>query len=111
VSEATDFDYCWLLIVNNDWAAAPAHYCRAPSKNALHFVRVAANYPRYGTNVSSRAPHGSYARQRDDMTGFPAHGAALMQSLGRHRAKIIGGRLDILPSAAGTTLNLLLPVS
>jgi signal transduction histidine kinase len=29
----------------------------------------------------------------------------------KQRAKIIGARLDIAPTAAGTTLSLLLPVS
>jgi signal transduction histidine kinase len=56
---------------------------------------------------------GEYAfiRIRDNGTGFCGERTGRGIASMRHRAKIIGGRLDIEPSPAGTTLNLLLPVS
>lgn len=52
-----------------------------------------------------------YIQVRDNGTGFSSECMGRGISSMRHRAKIIGGHLDIRPSAAGTTLNLLLPVS
>ena len=52
-----------------------------------------------------------FVRVKDNGHGFAGdhsgHGLASM----KHRAQSIGGQLDIQPSPAGTTLNLLLPVS
>ena len=50
-----------------------------------------------------------YIQVRDNGTGFSGERIGRGIASMRDRAKIIGARLDIQPSAAGTTVNLLLP--
>ena len=52
-----------------------------------------------------------YIRVGDNGTGFSGDRAGRGLASMKQRAKIIGARLDIEPTAAGTTLSLLLPVS
>ncbi|MFO1206236.1 MAG: sensor histidine kinase [Burkholderiales bacterium] len=104
-----------------DWQVqdVPKLACLDP-KNVLHILRILQEG---FTNVLKHADANRvtvetgvdrdkvYVRVKDNGHGFagtrPGHGLASM----RHRAQAIGGQLEIEPSSAGTTLNLLLPVS
>jgi len=104
-----------------DWQVqdVPKLACLDP-KNVLHILRILQEG---FTNILKHADADRvsvetgverdkvYVRVKDNGHGFASdhagHGLASM----KHRAQAIGGQLDIQPSAAGTTLSLLLPVS
>ncbi|MEJ0049295.1 MAG: ATP-binding protein [Rhodospirillales bacterium] len=106
-----------------DWEVkdVPKLACLTP-RNVLHILRILqeaftnvlkhARATKVGVETGLDAPGGHvYIRVSDNGAGFTGeragHGLASM----RRRAGIIGGSLDIQASPAGTTLNLLLPVS
>jgi signal transduction histidine kinase len=112
------------LGVTLDWQVRelPALACLTPH-NLLHVLRILqeaftnilkhaqADTIRVETGVD--AAHGHvFIRVRDNGKGFtagsPQHGHGLANMA--QRAKTVGGELRILPSAAGTTLDLLLPL-
>ena len=104
-----------------DWQVqdVPKLACLDP-KNVLHILRILqegftnilkhadANRVTVETGVDRNKV---YVRVKDNGHGFAGertgHGLASM----KHRAQAIGGQIEIEPSAAGTTLSLLLPIS
>ncbi|MGY3287841.1 signal transduction histidine kinase [Bradyrhizobium sp. LM3.6] len=99
----------------------PGLPCLTP-QNVLHILRILqeafTNIVKHAHATSIRVETGLdaagehvYICVRDNGTGFCGERTGRGIASMRHRAKVIGGRLDIQPSAAGTTLNLLLPVS
>ena len=60
---------------------------------------------------SDKAGEHVYIQVRDNAAGFCGERTGRGIASMKHRATIIGGRPDIQPSAAGTTLNLLLPAT
>jgi signal transduction histidine kinase len=89
-------------------------------KNVMHILRILqegfTNILKHAdadrVSVETGVDHGKvFVRVKDNGHGFASghtgHGLASM----KNRAQAIGGQLDIQPSPAGTTLNLLLPVS
>ncbi|MGY4414004.1 signal transduction histidine kinase [Bradyrhizobium sp. LB7.1] len=106
-----------------DWQVSevPGLPCLTP-QNVLHILRILqeafTNIVKHAHATSIRVETGLdaagehvYICVRDNGTGFCGERTGRGIASMRHRAKVIGGRLDIQPSAAGTTLNLLLPVS
>jgi signal transduction histidine kinase len=104
-----------------DWQVqdVPKLACLDP-KNVLHILRILqegfTNILKHADADRVRVETGVdgdkvFVRVKDNGHGFASdrtgHGLASM----KHRAHAIGGQLDIEPSAAGTTLNLLLPIS
>ena len=104
-----------------DWQVqdVPKLACLDP-KNVLHILRILqegfTNILKHAdadrVSVETGVDHGKvFVRVKDNGHGFASdhtgHGLASM----KHRAQAIGGQLDIQPSPAGTTLNLLLPIS
>ena len=103
-----------------DWQVqdVPKLACLDP-KNVLHILRILqegfTNILKHAdadrVSVETGVDHGNvFVRVKDNGHGFASdhtgHGLASM----KHRAQTIGGQLDIQPSPAGTTLNLLLPI-
>jgi signal transduction histidine kinase len=109
--------------IDLDWRVSevPGLSCLTP-QNVLHILRILqeafSNIVKHAhatniyveTGLDAAGEH-VYIQVRDNGTGFSSERTGRGLSSMRHRAKIIGGHLDIQPSAAGTTLNLLLPVS
>ncbi|WP_298255933.1 ATP-binding protein [Bradyrhizobium sp.] len=109
--------------IDLDWQVreVPGLFCLTP-QNVLHILRILqeaftnivkhahASSIHVETGLDAAGEH-VYIQVRDNGTGFCGEHAGRGIASMRHRAKIIGGRLEIKPSAAGTTLNLLLPVS
>jgi signal transduction histidine kinase len=109
--------------INLNWTVTdlPKLACLTP-RNILHILRILqeafTNVLRHAhatavgveTGVDASGEH-VFISIRDNGRGFSGdhqgHGLASM----RQRAAIIGGALDILPSATGTTLKLILPVA
>jgi signal transduction histidine kinase len=104
-----------------DWQVqdVPKLACLDP-KSVLHILRILqegfTNILRHAdadrVSVETGVDQGKvFIRVKDNGHGFASdhkgHGLASM----KHRAQAIGGQLDIQPSPAGTTLNLLLPIS
>ena len=109
--------------IHLDWRVreVPGLACLTP-QNVLHILRILqeafTNIVKHARATSIHVETGLdvagehvYIRVRDNGAGFCGERTGRGIASMRHRAKIIGGRLDIQPSAAGTTLNLLLPVS
>ncbi len=109
--------------IHLDWRVreVPGLPCLTP-QNVLHILRILqeafTNIVKHARATSVHVETGLdaagehvYIQVRDNGTGFSGERTGRGIASMRHRAKIIGGRLDIQPSAAGTTLNLLLPVS
>jgi signal transduction histidine kinase len=106
-----------------DWQVreVPGLVCLTP-QNVLHILRILqeafTNVVKHAratcihveTGVDAAGEH-VYIRVADNGAGFCGDHVGRGIASMRHRAKTIGGRLDIQPSAAGTTLSLLLPVS
>jgi signal transduction histidine kinase len=109
--------------IDLDWNVkqVPQLACLTP-QNVLHILRIlqeaftnvlkhaGATSIEVETGIDAAGKH-VYIQVRDNGTGFSGERTGRGIASMRHRAEIIGGRLDIQPSAAGTTLNLLLPVS
>jgi signal transduction histidine kinase len=108
--------------IDLDWRVreVPGLSCLTP-QNVLHVLRILqeafTNIVKHARATSIHVETGLdaagehvYIQVRDNGTGFSGDRTGRGIASMRHRAKIIGGRLDIQPSAAGTTLNLLLPV-
>jgi signal transduction histidine kinase len=109
--------------IDLDWHVreVPGLSCLTP-QNVLHILRILqeaftniikhahATSIRVETGLDAAGEH-VYIQVCDNGTGFSGEHAGRGIASMRYRAKIIGARLDIQPSAAGTTLNLLLPVS
>jgi signal transduction histidine kinase len=109
--------------IDLDWRVreVPGLSCLTPH-NVLHILRILqeafTNIVKHAhatnihveTGMDAAGKH-VYIQVRDNGTGFSGERTGRGIASMRHRAKTIGGRLDIQPSAAGTTLNLLLPVS
>ncbi len=106
-----------------DWQVSdvPGLACLTP-QNVLHILRILqeafTNIVKHAHATSIRVETGLdtagahvYIRVRDNGTGFSGERSGRGIASMRHRAKVIGGQLDIQPSAAGTTLNLLLPIA
>jgi signal transduction histidine kinase len=109
--------------IDLDWRVrdVPGLSCLTP-QNVLHILRILqeafTNIVKYARATRIHVETGLdaagenvYIQVRDNGTGFSGGRTGRGIASMRHRAEIIGGRLDIQPSAAGTTLNLLLPVS
>jgi len=108
--------------IDLDWRVGevPRLSCLTP-QNVLHILRILqeaftnivqhahATSIHVETGLDTAGEH-VYIRVRDNGTGFSGGRTGRGIASMRHRAKVIGGRLDIQPSATGTTLNLLLPV-
>ena len=108
--------------INLDWQVkeVPKLACLTP-QNVLHILRILqeaftnvlkhanADAVSVETGVDASGAN-AFIRVHDNGKGFRGdrvgHGLANM----RQRARTIGGKLDIEPSATGTTLELLLPV-
>jgi signal transduction histidine kinase len=109
--------------IDLDWhvGEVPELSCLTP-QNVLHIPRILqetftnilkhahATRIRVETGVDTAREH-VYIRVGDNGTGFLGDRAGRGLASMKQRAKIIGARLDIEPSAAGTTLSLMLPVS
>jgi signal transduction histidine kinase len=109
--------------IDLDWhvSEVPELSCLTP-QNVLHILRILqetftnilkhahATRIRVETGVDAARAH-VYIRVGDNGTGFCGDRAGRGLASMKQRAKIIGARLDIEPTAAGTTLSLLLPVS
>jgi signal transduction histidine kinase len=109
--------------IDLDWRVreVPGLSCLTP-QNVLHILRILqeafTNIVKHAHATSIHVETGLdaagghiYIQVRDNGTGFSGERTGRGIASMKHRAKIIGGRLEIQPSAAGTTLNLLLPVS
>jgi signal transduction histidine kinase len=109
--------------IDLDWRVreVPGLSCLTP-QNVLHILRIlqeaftnivkhaGATSIHVETGLDAAGEH-VYIRVRDNGTGFSGERTGRGIASMRQRAEIIGGSLDIQPSAAGTTLDLLLPVS
>jgi signal transduction histidine kinase len=109
--------------IDLDWKVqqVPELSCLTP-QNVLHILRILqeaftnilkharATTIQVETGLDREGKH-VYIQVRDNGTGFSGERTGRGIASMRHRAEILGGRLDIAPSAAGTTLNLLLPIS
>jgi signal transduction histidine kinase len=109
--------------INLNWTVSdlPKLACLTP-RNILHILRILqeaftnvlkhAHATAVGveTGVDTAGKH-VFISIRDNGTGFAGEHAGHGLTSMKHRAQIIGGALDILPSPAGTTLRLLLPIS
>jgi signal transduction histidine kinase len=107
--------------IDLDWhvSEVPELSCLTP-QNVLHILRILqetftnilkhaqATRIRVETGVDAA---GVFIRVGDNGAGFCGDRAGRGLASMKQRAKIIGARLDIAPTAAGTTLSLLLPVS
>ena len=106
-----------------DWRVSevPGLSCLTP-QNVLHILRILqeafTNIVKHAHATSIQVetgldPTGAhvYIRVRDNGTGFSGERTGRGIASMRHRAKVIGGQLDIQPSTGGTTLNLLLPIT
>jgi signal transduction histidine kinase len=110
-----------LISDRHNHVEVPGLSCLTP-QNVLHILRIlqeaftnivkhaGATSIHVETGLDAAGEH-VYIQVRDNGAGFSGEHTGCGIASMRHRAKIIGGRLDIQPSAAGTTLNLLLPVS
>lgn len=109
--------------INLDWQVSevPELSCLTP-QNVLHVLRILqeafSNIVKHAHATSINVETGLdttgdhvYIQVRDNGIGFCGQRTGRGIASMRHRAQIIGGRLDIQPSAAGTTLKLLLPMS
>lgn len=108
--------------IDLDWKVkqVPELSCLTP-QNVLHILRILqeaftnivkharATTIRVETGLDHEGSH-VYIQVRDNGTGFSGNHTGRGIASMRHRAEIVGGRLDIQPSASGTTLNLLLPI-
>ena len=109
--------------IDLDWhvAEVPELSSLTP-QNVLHILRILqetftnilkhAHATRIRVETGIDATHEYvYIRVGDNGTGFSGDRAGRGLASMKQRAKIIGARLDIEPTAAGTTLSLLLPVN
>ncbi len=108
--------------VDLDWQVSEVPGLSLTPQNVLHILRILqeafTNIVKHAratnihveTGLDAAGEH-AYIQVRDNGTGFSGERTGRGIASMRHRAKLIGGRLDIQPSAVGTTLNLLLPVS
>lgn len=109
--------------IDLDWRVkeVPGLSCLTP-QNVLHILRILQEAftnilkHAHATNIQvetglDQAGKHVYIQVRDNGAGFSGERTGRGIPSMRHRATIIGGRLEIEPSGAGTTLNLLLPVS
>ena len=107
--------------IDLDWKVnqVPQLSCLTP-QNVLHILRILqeafTNVVKHAGATSIQVetgldPEGKhvYIQVRDNGTGFSGERIGRGIASMRDRAKIIGAHLDIQPSAAGTTVNLLLP--
>ncbi len=104
-----------------DWQVrdVPKLACLGP-RNVLHILRILqegfTNILKHAdanrVSVETGVDRGNvFVRVKDNGHGFAGdHSGRGLASM-KHRARSIGGQFDIQPSPAGTTLNLLLPVS
>lgn len=99
----------------------PELACLTP-QNVLHILRILqeafTNIVKHARATTIEVETGLdqdgkhvYIQVRDNGKGFSGERTGRGLASMRHRAKIVGGRLDIEPSTAGTTLNLRLPIS
>ena len=109
--------------IDLDWKVqqVPELACLTP-QNVLHILRIlqeaftnivkhaGATTIRVETGLDQEGKH-VYIQVRDNGAGFSGERIGRGIASMRQRAEIVGGRLDIAPSAAGTTLNLMLPIS
>lgn len=109
--------------IDLDWRVTevPGLPCLTP-QNVLHILRIlqeaftnivkhaGATSIHVETGLDAAGEH-VYIQVRDNGAGFSGERTGRGIASMKHRAKIIGGSLEIQPSAVGTTLNLLLPVS
>lgn len=109
--------------INLDWQVrdVPELSCLTP-QNVLHILRILqeafSNIVKHAhatsihveTGLDAKGEH-VYIQVRDNGIGFCGQRTGRGIASMRHRAQVIGGRLEIQPSAAGTTVNLLLPIS
>ncbi|WP_189595294.1 sensor histidine kinase [Trinickia symbiotica] len=109
--------------IDLDWQVSevPEISCLTP-QNVLHVLRILqeafSNIIKHAhatgihveTGLDATGKH-IYIQVRDNGVGFCGQRTGRGIASMKHRANLIGGRLDIQSSAAGTTLNLLLPVS